>query len=33
MTYALKAHDNIVVAYGQRGSFPTAPSTNALKGL
>jgi len=33
MTHALKAHDNIVVAYGRRGSFPTVPSTAALSGL
>jgi len=33
MTYALKARDNIVVAYGKRGSFPTAPPADSLNGL
>jgi hypothetical protein len=32
-SYELKAHDNIVVAYGEPGSFPKEPSAAALKGL
>ncbi len=32
-SYVLKAHDNIVVAYGEPGSFPKRPSAAALKGL
>lgn len=31
--YVIKAHDNIVVAYGTPGSFPTQPPADALKGL
>jgi hypothetical protein len=29
----LAAHDNIVVAYGKPGSFPTRPDASALKDL
>ena len=32
-SHVLKAHDNIVVAYGEPGSFPKKPSAAALKGL
>jgi hypothetical protein len=31
--YLIQAHDNIVVAYGVPGSFPTEPPTDALQGL
>jgi hypothetical protein len=31
--YAIRPHDNLVVAYGRRGSFPTTPSAAALSGL
>lgn len=31
--YVLKRHDNIVVAYGSQGSFPTQPPADALNGL
>lgn len=31
--YVLRPHDNVVVAYGRDGSFPTRPSTAALAGL
>lgn len=31
--YVIKPHDNIVVAYGRPGSFPTQPPTDALNGL
>ena len=30
--YAMKAHDNIVTAYGTLGSFPKRPSAAALRG-
>jgi hypothetical protein len=32
-TYVLKEHDNIVVGYGEEGSFPKDPSAAALEGL
>jgi hypothetical protein len=32
-TYEIRSHDNIVVAYGRPGSFPTQPPTDALNGL
>jgi hypothetical protein len=32
-SYVLKADDNIVVAYGEPGSFPKNPSAAALEGL
>ena len=31
-SYVMKAHDNIVVAYGKWGSFPRRPSAAALRG-
>jgi hypothetical protein len=31
-SYVMKAHDNIVVAYGKLGSFPKKPSAAALRG-
>jgi hypothetical protein len=31
-SYVMKAHDNIVVAYGKGGSFPKRPSAAALRG-
>ena len=33
MRYVIGAHDNIVVAYGAPGSFPTQPPADALDGL
>ena len=32
-SYIIHAHDNIVVAYGAPGSFPTQPPADALDGL
>ena len=32
-SYVVHAHDNIVVAYGAPGSFPTQPPADALDGL
>jgi hypothetical protein len=32
-SYVMHAHDDLVVAYGRDGSFPTRPSTAALAGL
>lgn len=32
-SYVLKADDNIVVAYGEPGSFPKEPSAAALEGI
>ncbi len=33
VNHVLAAHDNLVVAYGKPGSFPTRPDVGALRGL